>query len=145
MKGLDIMFYGRESISLRVARQARHRVFLAREERCNLPDVACCSCVSQLCPQSWCVSRTPGAGHLAWPQAPPRWFRRRRLEQSELRESSGEQQQGHARRTPEEHKERCRETLRPRGPAKDRGGKNRFHHRSFSGHAEKGRRDRKIS
>src|SRR5467141_1079895 len=51
VKGLDIMFYGRESISLGVARQARRRDFLAGEELCNLPDVVYFLCPSRPCQQ----------------------------------------------------------------------------------------------
>src|SRR4030088_2115062 len=60
VKGLDIMFYGRESISLRVARQAEALArFLAGEEPWHLPDVSCFLCPSQAYLACCCASRIP--------------------------------------------------------------------------------------
>src|ERR1700730_3098727 len=84
-----------------------------------------------------------GASRLTW-QAAPRWFRRC-YEQSECSKFSRRQQQGHARRAPEKYQEGSRKTLRTRGSAKDRGGKNRFDYCPFAGDAQEGRRDRKVS
>src|SRR5258706_8880828 len=102
------------------------------------PDVLGC--------RAWNFCTLPGlpyARRFTW-QAPPRRLGRCR-KWSERADASRGYQQGHARRTPKKYKKGCRKTIRPRGRAKDRGGKNRFHHGAFLGHAEKSRSHRKAS